>query len=238
MAVELYTGWHGAGKTYNALADSLAVLVRDGVPIVTNATLVGCVDVGDWLHGDETPPPRVVRFETWDQLMRVLDVAIARHLRLRLVIDEAGKFLSSRFYNKLDPRVLMVLQERRKVGAGLDLIATAPHVDHVDKILRDVVQVVHVCRRFGGSEYSHDGGKPPRAFLVKTYRPTDVGKVKAKTLSRRLVPFRVELAALYTTGVVSMSEPMADETNRRPDLRGDVDRPAAPAVAINVARRA
>lgn len=237
MAVEGWTGWHGSGKTFNAVDHCLTQLHRRNVPLVTNALVVGYVEVGRWLEetaayaaaarsGFQPPPdvvplPRVLHFETWDDLMALFEVAILLRLRLQLLIDEAGKFLSSRFYSKLDPRVLLVLQERRKIGAGLDLFWTAPHYEHVDKILRDVTQVVHVCKRFGGTEYSHDGGRPPRAFWVRSYRPTDLGKAKKRAISRRLVPFSRELAALYTTGIVQMSTPIAAATDARPTLRDD-----------------
>ena len=237
MALEGFVGWHGQGKTYSAVAHVLGEWDRHAIPLVTNAIVAGHVPAAVWLeHGG--PPPPVVHFETWDDLMAVLEVAIAERLRLQLLVDEAGKFLSSRFYSKLDPRVLMVLQERRKVGAGLDLYWTAPSFDHVDKILRDVTQAVHSCRRFGGSEYSHDGGKPPRAFLVRTYRPNDVGKERRKAIARRLVPFTRELAGLYSTGIVSMGTPMAEQTNARPDYRdpSPADPPPGPAVTVNLRR--
>jgi hypothetical protein len=222
LALEGYTGWHGQGKTYTAMGDVLVNFRRHGIPIVTNAIVTGNVEATRWLDaGPYAPLPPVLHFETWDELMGVIAAAIDRRLRLQLLIDEAGKFLSSRFYSKLDPRVLMVLQERRKVGAGLDLFWTAPHFEHVDKILRDVTQVVHVCRRFGGSEYSHDSGRPPRAFYVRAYRPVDVTKAKKSAVNRRLVPFAPELASLYTTGIVSMQTPMSAKLDESPDFRGE-----------------
>jgi hypothetical protein len=238
LALEGYTGWHGQGKTYTAVADVLGNFQRHGIPVVTNAIVAGSMSSGRWLdHGPYAPLPPVLHFETWDDLMGVITAAIDRRLRLQLLIDEAGKFLSSRFYSKLDPRVLMVLQERRKVGAGLDLYWTAPHFEHVDKILRDVTQVVHVCRRFGGSEYSHDGGRPPRAFYVRAYRPTDVTKAKRKAVSRRLVPFTSDLASLYTTGIVSMAKPMAAAVDAGPDFRGESPlEHESPTVRLEVAK--
>lgn len=250
MALEGWVGWHGQGKTYNAVAHVLGRLDAEGIPLVCNAIVKGHVAAGHLLALDDAAAaaspdgrglqqvelPRVVHFETWDDLMLVIARAIDRHWRLQLLIDEAGKFLSSRFFSKLDPRVLMVLQERRKIGAGLDLFWTAPSFDHVDKILRDVTQAVHACRRFGGSEYSHDGGRPPRAFLVRTYRPNEVGKANAKPLQRRLVPFAPELAGLYTTGIIGMSAPMAAAVNAAPDYREGGQADPSPAVVITGAR--
>lgn len=220
MALEGWVGWHGQGKTFSAVAHVLAEWDRHGHAIWSNAILHGAVEAAVALSDPEllarTP---IVHFETWDDLMALIEVAIARSLRVQVLVDEAGKFLSSRFYQRLDPRVLMVLQERRKVGRGLDLYWTAPSVDHVDKILRDVTQAVHVCRRIGGSEYSHDGGRRPRAIWVRTYRPNDVGKERRRPIARRLLPFSGSLAALYTTGVVSMGTPIAARVMQRPELR-------------------
>jgi len=235
MAVEGYIGWHGQGKTYCAIDAALTQLDK-GVTLVTNVIVHGHRDVGEWLESGELAPPRVLHFETWDGLMLVLEAAIERRLRLQLLIDEAGKFLSSRFYTKLDPRVLTVLQERRKIGAGLDLVWTAPHFDHVDKLLRDVTQVVHVSKRWGGSEYSHDGGKPPRGFSVRSWRPHELGRPKCKPFRRNLVPFVPEVASLYTTGIVSMATPIAAAVDKRPTLReaSPVEQPAPPPAVVLV----
>jgi hypothetical protein len=220
VALEGWTGWHGEGKTYNAVAHVLSEWDQHDIPIWSNAHVLGCQV-----------------FENWDELMGLIEHAIEHHERAQVLIDEAGKWLSSRFFTKLDPRVLTVLQERRKVGAGLDLYWTAPHIDHVDKILRDVTQAVHTCKRFGGSEYSHDGGKPPRAFFVRTYRPNDVGKQNKKAISRKLVPFSPAIASLYTTGLVNMSKPLATAVNARDDVRGTAEgsAPDSPAVELHVA---
>ena len=217
MALEGWTGWHGEGKTYNAVTHVLNEWDRHGIPIWSNAQIAGCEI-----------------FENWDELMQMIELAIEHHLRAQVLIDEAGKWLSSRFFTKLDPRVLTVLQERRKVGAGLDLYWTAPHIDHVDKILRDVTQAVHTCKRFGGTEYSHDGGKPPRAFYVRTYRPNEVGKANKKAIARAIVPFTSEVADLYTTGLVNMSKPLGDSIARRPDVRGPDEGSGAPAPAVEL----
>lgn len=217
MAVEGYVGWHGDGKTYNAVLRVLTLMeelhaaaAKQGRPapqLWSNATIVGAR-----------------RFDTWDEMNELLEQAVAERLRVVLLVDEAGKWLSARFFNKLDPRVLTVLQERRKVGAGLDWFWTAPHYEHVDRLLRDVTQLVHVCRRIGGSEYSHDGGKPPRVFRVRSFDPVQVTKVKGKPKDRRWVPFSRDVAGLYTTGLVNMGKPMDAELAKRPDYQAPADR--------------
>lgn len=247
MALEGWTGWHGSGKTYNAIAHVLGELDKRGTPVVSNAIIQGHVPssflrelvrevpAGELLPQTDVPP--VMHFETWDDLMAILELAIAHRWRLQLLIDEAAKFLSSRFYSKMDPRVLMVLQERRKIGAGLDLFWTAPHYEQIDKILRDVTQAVHVCRRWGGSEYSHDSGRPPKVFRVKTYRPTEVTKEKRKAIAKKWVPFSPHLANLYTTGIVSMQGTMAAEVAARPDyLSAEDQADRTPPVVLHVDR--
>jgi Zonular occludens toxin (Zot) len=156
---------------------------------------------------------------------------------VQLLIDEAGKFLSNRFWAKLDPRTLTMLQERRKMGRGVDIHATVPHFRHVDPQLRDVCQQVHLCKRIGGSEYSHDGGRPPRFFIDRTYRPeqltTDGSRMvrkKEKPIRRRIVPFSKDLAALYGTAVLDMTKPML--TGDRPDYRDTAPADEGQAVPI------
>src|SRR3954469_14411403 len=137
MALEGWTGCHGQGKTYCAVAHVLDQWDRHGIPIWSNVDMPGAVPCDSI---DVANPPAAVRFESWDELMALIEVAIEHNMRAQALIDEAGKWLSARFWNKMDPRILTVLQERRKVGGGLDLYWTAPHVQHVDRLVRDVTQ--------------------------------------------------------------------------------------------------
>lgn len=223
MAVELWCGWQGNGKTYCAVERVLAVAETTGAQVVTNAHVAGSV-----------------HFDTWDELYSVLDQATAERLAIQLLIDEGGKFLSNRFWQSMDPRTLTMLQERRKIGRGVDVHVTVPHWGHVDRQLRDVAQKVHMCRRVGGSEYSHDGGRPPWFFIVRSYRAeqltTDAARMtkrKEKPLTRRIVPFSRDLAALYHTGVLDMDKPMVSE---RPTYRDGAPEPATAAVRLELVR--
>jgi hypothetical protein len=221
VGVDIYCGWHGNGKTYCAVEHCLRVSERTGSELVTNANVTGST-----------------HFDTWDELYQHLERATTERLAVQLLIDEGGKFLSNRFWQKLDPRTLTMLQERRKIGRGVDLIVTVPHFRHIDPQLRDVAQKVHLCKRVGGTEYSHDGGRPPRFFIVRSYRPeqltTDGSRMvrrKEKPLSRRIVPFSRDLAALYGTAVLDMSKPML--SGDRPDYRDAAAEPPAP-VAVKL----
>jgi len=166
--------------------------------------------------------------------MELIEAAKIEQRRAIVLVDEAGKFLSSRFWAKMDPRVLTLLQERRKVGRGLDLWWTAPSWRMIDAQLRDVTQYVHTTKRYGGSEYSHDSGRPPFMFLERTFRPdsmaTDTSQVrkKAKPIKRRYLHFSPVLAAMYGTAVLDMSKPMAVRLAQRPDFYGVEDSSVLP----------
>lgn len=233
MAVEGYIGWHGQGKTYCAVDDALERLMglralweRDGGQGVRPQL---------WANLDVRG---AIRWHTWDDLMALLEDAAARQLRAVVLVDEAGVVLPARFWAKMDPRVLTFLQQRRKVGAGVDLLWTAPHVDDVDKMVRQVTQVVWACRRIGGSEYSHDGGRPPRLFVAKAFHPLAVGKAKAKAKATRYRPFCAALAGCYSTGLIDMTRPMSEGLESRPDYFGPEDGPVsvqpAPTVVLEL----
>jgi hypothetical protein len=221
MGVEIWCGWHGRGKTYCAVEHVLRVSLATGAELVTNADVAGAT-----------------HFDTWDELYGHLERATAERLAVQLLIDEAGKYLSNRFWQKLDPRTLTMLQERRKMGRGVDIHATVPHFRHIDPQLRDVAQKVHLCTRIGGTEYSHDGGRRPRFFIVRSYRPeqltTDGSRMvrrKEKPLSRRIIPFSADLGALYGTAVLDMTNPML--ARDRPDYRDAAVDPA-PAATVKL----
>jgi len=223
VGVDIWCGWHGNGKTYCAVEHTLRVSLATGAELVTNANVTGAT-----------------HFDTWDELYAHLERATVERLSVQLLIDEGGKFLSNRFWQKLDPRTLTMLQERRKIGRGVDIHVTVPHFRHIDPQLRDVAQRVNLCRRIGGSEYSHDGGRPPRLFIVRSYRPeqltTDGSRMvrrKEKPLTRRIVPFSRDLGALYGTAVLDMDKPMLSVD--RPVYRDTpVDAPDGPSTTVEL----
>jgi hypothetical protein len=158
--------------------------------------------------------------------MYVLEQAKDFDQRVTVAVDEAGKFLSSRFWQKADPRMLTLLQERRKIGKGVDLVYSVPSWKMVDTQLREVSQRVHVCKRIGGSEYSHDGGRPPLMFLERWLWPDDVTtehmgpRKKAKAHKKVFHWFTPQIAALYETGVLDMNKPMASHLSAQPNYYG------------------
>lgn len=223
MAVEGFVGWHGEGKTYCALRMTIEHVLAlrrrqptgtEPIQLYTNAEVRG-----------------TRRFHTWDDLIDIcIDVA-DHNRRAVLLIDEAGVFLPARFWNKLDPRILQLLQERRKTGRGVDIYFTAPSFGHVDSSLRDVTQLVHEVKRLGGSEYGHDDGKAPLAFRVKSFDPKELTKAKRKPRKSRWFVFEPQLAALYDTATIDMSKPMAERHSQQPDYYGPEDRSDPPARA-------
>ncbi|HEX5307818.1 MAG TPA: zonular occludens toxin domain-containing protein [Solirubrobacteraceae bacterium] len=207
MAVEGWIGAQGQGKSY-CMVTRCVEAANSGSIVYSNLLIRGAQ-----------------HFETWDDLMTVLEEVARQHVRATVAIDEAGKFLSSRFWQKADPRMLTLLQERRKIGAGVDLFFSVPSWRMIDTQLRDVAQRLHVCRRFGGSEYSHDGGKNPWFFTESAFWPEQLStehnrtRRASKSHRRRVLWFTPDVASLYSTGVVHMDRPMADAVMRRPDFR-------------------
>lgn len=211
MAVEGWLGHQGHGKTYCLVCHCLMARLA-GNAVYSNLAIDGCG-----------------HFDTWDELMCLLEGAKDRSERVTVAVDEAGKFLSSRFWQKADPRMLTLLQERRKIAKGVDLCYSVPSWRKIDTELRDVTQRVRVCRRYGGTEYSHDGGRAPLFFLESWLWPDDLttekmGPLKRAKPHKRFVRwFTPAVAALYETGVLEMVKPMASEIMRRPDYQSSRD---------------
>lgn len=205
MAVEGWVGHQGEGKSYCLVAHCVEATLA-GKTVFSNLDIRGCRHFG-----------------TWDELMAVLEEASDIDKRIVVGIDEAGKFLTSRFWQKADPRLLTLLQERRKIARGVDLCFTVPSWRMVETHLRDITQRVRVCKRIGGHEYSHDGGRPPLAFLERWHWPDDLTtermgpRKRARPHRRRFLAFTPQLASLYDTGVLDMSQPMAERVLARPD---------------------
>jgi hypothetical protein len=203
--VEGWLGPQGQGKTYCLVCHCVRAKLA-GNAVYSNLAIEGCG-----------------HFDTWDELMYILEGSKTRGERVTVAVDEAGKFLSSRFWQKADPRMLTLLQERRKIAKGVDLVYSVPSWRMIDTQLRDVTQRVHVCRRIGGSEYSHDGGRAPLLFLERWLWPDDVTtehmgpRKRAKAHRKVWLWFTPEIAALYETGVLDMDKPMAAHVSQRPD---------------------
>lgn len=209
--VEGFVGWHGEGKSYSAVWTAVQWWLsvaeraqRDGRPLPefwSNVQVTGAR-----------------RFASFAGLLEMLEVAAQQDRRVLVLVDEAGVWLPSRFWSRMPEGVLGFLQQRRRVGGGIDLIWTAPGYEHADKMLRDITQVVHVCKRFGGSEYSHDGGRAPKLFRVNTMDPAQVNRQKAKRRSARWIPFVPQVAALYASGAVQL-DPVAHARHaKRPQI--------------------
>jgi hypothetical protein len=225
VGVEAYCGWHGQGKTMCAVESVIRLSLASKSEFWTNAGVVGAR-----------------RFETWGELMGLIERGVQTGEPIEILVDEIGIFAPARFWQKMDPRVHEFLQQRRKVaGPGVNLHYTVPIFSDADKSLRGVTQLVHLTRRWGGSEYSHQAGKrPPWCFSVNTYRPhqlDDTGgrsKKKQKPLKRRLVHFSPDLAGLFETKTLfDLSKSMEGQLADRPNYR-EADTHAPPAAPPTV----
>ncbi|HEX4345659.1 MAG TPA: hypothetical protein VHZ31_08865 [Solirubrobacteraceae bacterium] len=220
MAVEGYEGWHGEGKTYCMVDDCLA----DYEGLLRRWEKAGRTSARPELWSN-AQVLGARRFENWDDLMLLIERAIAERLRVICAVDEAGVWLPARFFNKMDPRVLQFLNERRKTGGGVDIRYSAPRISSVDKLLRDATQIAWKCKRYGGTEYSHDGGRRPWLFVATAFHPDELDKAKAKRRGRRLHAFSRDVAGAYATGLVELRKPMEGVVMAaRPDYQSAADR--------------
>jgi Zonular occludens toxin (Zot) len=220
MAVEGFTGKQGEGKTYNAVEHC----VTDWLELRRLAARKGTLMPELWSN----LPLRGARiFRNWDEFKDLLAVAAEHGLRVVVLVDELGVWMPARMWNKMDPRVLTWLQQRRRTGAGCDFYWTAPSLMHVDTMVRDITQIVWQCRRFGGSEYSHDGGAPPRLFQRRGFDPNEMNrsaeKSKVKPMKKAWRPFVRSIAALYESVAVDLSTPMERDPSS-PEYYGPGDR--------------
>jgi hypothetical protein len=227
--LEGYTGWHGEGKTYCATLHC----VRWHNDLCRHADRAGRPHPEVWSN---VPIDGARRFLNFAELLQLLEEAATEGRRVLVLVDEAGTWLPSRFWSKMPEGILAFLQQRRRVGAGVDIIWTAPSIEHVDKMLRDVTQVAHTCKRYGGTEYSHDGGRAPRVFRVQSFDPREVTKAKRKRRGAQWVPFVAEIGGLYETQTVELNRSAHEELAERPDVYGDGDRhePTRPVVGVTV----
>jgi len=219
MAVEGFVGWHGQGKTYSAIAFCVEHLLE----LRARAAKRGEPAPELWSN---LPLRGARRFYNWDGFKGLLEDAAQHNLRAMVLVDEAGVWLPARQWSKMDPRVMTFLQQRRRTGAGLDLVWTAPTPEHVDAMLRDVTQIVWACTRVGGSEYSHDEGRPPLYMVRRGYDMHDLsrGKEKQKVKPRHRVvrPFVRAVAELYETTAVDLTTQY--DSDESPEYYGAGDR--------------
>lgn len=183
--IEGIVGLMGQGKTY--LATELALnAIAAGRPVIANYNIKGAAYARDWQELTEFREGLVV-------------------------IDEANIWCPSRFWNKLDPRILYYWSQSRKLG--LDIIWTAQHEARVDTALREITYRIWKSRRIGRVfRYT--------AFVPEEIRKKDRFKMGAKWRWRR----QAIMDAYDTLQLVDLGSQLLD---RDPD--GIVYRDSAPA---------
>lgn len=120
MAVDIYVGRPGSGKTYTVTERAMREAKR-GRPVFTNYPVKGC-----FLYGP-------------DDLMYLPPGLI--------VIDEAHLWFSSRASLRLPASWLQTVSQTRK--RGWDLMLTTQHESRLDRALRDISDWMWLCRAYG-----------------------------------------------------------------------------------------
>jgi hypothetical protein len=133
------------------------------VPIL-DSTGTGYIPVpgapGTFLH------PLYDEFNDYQQLVSVEHSII--------VMDEVSTVASSRSSSQMDPRVEVKLQQLRK--SDCSLIATAPSIARMDKLLREVCRCIIECRGFAPEPYRGSGSRiwrPKQVFHFAAYDSTE-----------------------------------------------------------------
>lgn len=134
------TGLMGQGKTLFTTHMALRAL-KDGWQVFANYEIRGaeCVDDMSDLFRASLPE--------FDETGQPIKDAAGRIAPKLIIIDEANLTCPSRYWNKLDPRVLYYWSQSRKLG--LEIIWTAQHERRVDTALREITYRIWHSHHFG-----------------------------------------------------------------------------------------
>lgn len=84
-----------------------------------------------------------------------------------ILMDEAGAYFNSRKWSSLSEEDLVKFQQHRK--DGLEIIYSAQNFDFVDKVIRQLTNLIYVCRKMGN------------LFWTSLYDPDYVNNKQKKT---------------------------------------------------------
>lgn len=169
--IEGVVGLMGQGKTYYATREALKA--RDsGREVYANYYIEGC--------------------HYWSKWSQVYDIRSGL-----IIIDEANLVCPSRFWQKVDPRLLYWWSQSRKLG--LDILWTAQHEARVDTALREITYRVWRSRRVG------------RLFVWTAYVPEELRKEKRRAMDRRVGLRRKTVSDAYDTfQLIDLGEQILD----------------------------
>jgi hypothetical protein len=204
----------GNGKTLLATHFALKAINR-GVPVYANYEIAGAVCVDDMVElfarslPDIDPVTReVVRDECGNIPERLL------------IIDEANITCPSRYWAKLDPRMLYYWSQSRKLG--LTIYWTAQHERRVDAALREITYRIWHCRRFG------------RLHVATACLPDEQSKTRRTWMGRKYLWRSQSLCDAYNTlRLVELGAQVCDLDG--PDWRASLSE--QPALSLPVDRK-
>lgn len=160
-------GRMGSGKSYFAVRMAYSRL-RAGARVCTNFTM--------------NLPPHLAgnwqQFHGWDQFAELSDAVV--------IIDEAHLWAPSSQHLHFPTVARFKLSQARKFG--LDVYWISQHEDRVNRTLRDLTNMVYVCRSFFEGRY----------FSAKGYEPEKLRK-KGEHIDRRGYRLDLRVANMYDT---------------------------------------
>ena len=192
--VEGVVGLMGMGKTYYTTWRAHEAL-KAGIRVVANYHIDGAEHCGGW---DDLMQATVPHID---------DRGIPVRIPTLCIIDEANLWCPSRFWQKLDPRLLYLWSQSRKFS--LDILWTAQHEQRVDTALREVSYCVWVCKRL-----------PLGWFLYRSYQIEEMRKEKRHRLASKWVRLRKDICESYNTWeVIDLGVECLRGIERAPDYR-------------------
>lgn len=211
--VEGVVGLMGSGKTLLATRVALDA-VKNGVGVVANYRIEGCQYA-----------------QSWDEVMAAVYGFTSQRgdqrERLLVVIDELNLWAASRNWQKLDPRLLSMWAQGRKLG--FDMVWTSQHESRVDTVVREITSHVWKARRYGPERY-------PLLFQYAAYLPADLRLTKRRCLKRRWVLPRKGLLNAFNTWEIIDVQGVAYDTSKGPSYR-QTERPGPLPVTVEAPRR-
>jgi hypothetical protein len=133
--ITAYVGPNGSGKTLAAIVDAVKPAILRDRTVISNAR------VSPEVWG--APPDLYVPLESWRQIVNAE--------RSLILLDEITSVLPSRSFASVPPELQRVLNQLRK--RDVEVVWTAPNWARSDLLLREVTQLVTVCRGYGRQRY-------------------------------------------------------------------------------------
>lgn len=143
--INIVVGKPGMGKTYY-LVKIAWHFIKKGVDVHSNFY----INFDKLIAKDKLRHPKRVYGQIifWEKLDELIDIRGGI-----ILIDECQIYFNSRQWKNLPPKLQYKFQQHRKHigknGQGLDIWGAVQNVKRIDTVVRELVNTVHYCKKFG-----------------------------------------------------------------------------------------